>query len=156
MEHIANMMMMSGDGFLREISACFDNHADPVSHMFDIRGLDAVQDEDLSEAVQQVLVKMTGDSVDIGIQRTYTLLMQFDMLFLHRKFMYRIADDEYQQPEEIYSEVKRLQSMSEFQDISPLQSVEYILETGEFGWRAPLWRQVVGTRGVPILHHMSG
>lgn len=143
LEHVANMLSMSSEGMIREIHACFAQCRDPVAEIFDIHDLQNVEDENKSEIVQAVIMNILSSGND-SVARCYMLLMQFDMLFLHRKFMYRIADDEYQQPQEISMEIKMLNIMSEFDDIAPIVSVDYVMEAQEFGWWAPLWRQVVG------------
>ena len=77
-------------------------------------------------------------------QRLYMLLQQFDLFYLYRRMFMNFDDRAYLDPNLPYREVNMLEEMAGFEDDAPLKGGRFLRDTCEWGWCAPLHRQVFG------------
>ncbi|XP_055341600.1 outer dynein arm-docking complex subunit 2-like isoform X2 [Paramacrobiotus metropolitanus] len=129
-----------------EIASVLFFQPDPVAVMFgDKYDTRNVEPHQMLPAVSHILEEMELSALEqLAYQRLYMLLQQFDLLYLYRRLFVNAQDSAYLDPNLPYRELSMLEEMAAFEDDAPLKGIALLNDPREWGWAAPLHRQLYG------------
>ncbi|OQV11649.1 putative Armadillo repeat-containing protein 4 [Hypsibius exemplaris] len=146
MHQLACVLAMTKRTWDMEIASILYFQPDPVKHIFaDKYDVGDVQQQRMLDAVSKVLLDMeTNGLEERPYQRLYMLLQQFDLFYLYRRMFMNFDDKTYIDPNLPHREIDMLDEMGQYGHDAPLKGAYFNGELSEWGWSAPLFRQIYG------------